>query len=65
MRPFTKKLLFLFAKVWRHNRIIRKEMKTQHQNPEFGHKHDEIPYKTCNKYISIQGRVEMQKNINS
>jgi hypothetical protein len=51
--------------MWRHNRIIRKEMKTQHQNPEFGHKHDEIPYKTCNKYISIQGRVEMQKNINS
>jgi len=45
---------------WGRIRIIRKVRKTQHQNPEFGHKPGEIKNKSAKKYI--QGG-ETQKTI--
>jgi hypothetical protein len=46
------------------NRAIHKVMKTQHQNPAFGHKQGEIQKTHAKKYISIRGRGETQKTIN-
>ncbi len=37
------------------NRDIGKLGRILHQNPEFGHKRDEIEKKLAKKYISIQG----------
>ncbi len=48
-------------------RVIRKERKLQHQNPEFGHKQGENKKKPSKKYISIQeggGVCKTQKTIN-
>jgi hypothetical protein len=36
-------------------------MKTQHQNPEFGHTRDEIFKKPVKKYISIKGEWKLRK----
>jgi hypothetical protein len=38
-----------------NNRLISKVRKTQHHNPEFGHKQDEIKKKSAKKYFSIKG----------
>ncbi len=37
------------------NRLISKVRKTQHHNPEFGHKQDEIKKKPAEKYFSFKG----------
>jgi hypothetical protein len=37
--------------IWGHIRVIRKVRKTQHQNPEFGHKPGKIKNKSAKKYI--------------
>jgi hypothetical protein len=36
-------------------RIVRKERKSQHQNPEFGHTQGEYQKNPTKKYISIWG----------
>jgi hypothetical protein len=41
--------------------VIRKERKTQHHNPEFGHTEGEIFLKTAKKYMSIQGGIKLRK----
>jgi hypothetical protein len=40
---------------------IRKVIKTQHQNPEFGHTQGEIKKNPAEEYISIQGGMKLIK----
>jgi hypothetical protein len=58
IRPGKKKTLIIIAQRLNNQnmyvRVISKETKTQHQNPEFGHTQGEIRKKHCKKYISIQ-----------
>jgi hypothetical protein len=43
------------------NRVIHKIIKTQHQNPKFGHTQGEIKKKPAKKYISIQQGMKLRK----
>jgi hypothetical protein len=48
-------------KVGSYNRVICKVIKTQHQNPEFGHTLGEIrKKKPAKKYISIQSGMKLR-----
>jgi hypothetical protein len=44
-----------------YDRVIHKERKRQHQNPEFGHTQGEINKKLAKKYISIQRGMKLKK----
>jgi hypothetical protein len=53
--------LVVASQSWRHNRVIRKVRKTQHQNPEFGDTQGEIKKNLAKKYISIQRGMKLRK----
>jgi hypothetical protein len=43
------------------NRVVRKIIKSQHLNPEFGHTQGEIKKKPAKKYISNQQGMKLRK----
>jgi len=57
----SHKFLWTFVQNMLSNRVIHKIIKTQHQNPKFGHTQGEIKKKPAKKHISIQQGMKLRK----